>query len=202
VPDTAHRLLEAGRKLFAEGGFDGTSVRRLTAEAEANLGSVTYHFETKDALYQAVLAHVFGPVREGVRELAESPLPSPQRLEAFVKGMFMRLRESVDLPRFMVQEIVLGDHPSPQILETVRTVVGSLASIMTDGQEEGTIVAGDPVLMALTLLSQPIYLSLMPRFLVREDLRSAGLPQPQGSAEDHVLEFLRRAFFVPEKESV
>jgi AcrR family transcriptional regulator len=199
---TASRLLDAGRRLFAKGGFEGTSVRQLTSEADANLGAVTYHFETKDSLYQAVLARVFGPVRERLRQLAQSPLPAPERLEAFVKGMFLHLKESEDLPRFMVQEIVLGDHPSPQILETVRTVVGSLASIIEDGQEDGTIVAGGPVLLALTLLSQPIYLSLMPRFLVREDLQSAGLPQPEGPAEDHVLAFLRRAFFVPEKESV
>ena len=60
---------------------------------------------------------------------------------------------------------------------------------------------GDPVLMALTLLSQPIYLSLMPRFLTREDLKDADLPQPQSSAEDHVLAALRRAFVVPEEET-
>jgi hypothetical protein len=72
---------------------------------------------------------------------------------------------------------------------------------MEDGQEEGTLVQGDPVLMALTLLSQPIYLSLMPRFLEREDLRDADLPRPRESAEDHVISFLRRAFFVSQEES-
>ena len=64
----------------------------------------------------------------------------------------------------------------------------------------GVAGAGDPVLMALTLLSQPIYLSLMPRFLAREDLRDAELPQPRSPAEEHVLGVLRRAFFVPEEE--
>jgi AcrR family transcriptional regulator len=200
-PNTAERLLTAGRHLFAKGGFDGTSIRALTREAGANLGAVTYHFASKDALYQAVLERVFGPVREGVCTLAEAPLPAPDRIEMFIRVMFQRQRESGDLPRFMAQEIVLGDYPSKQILETVGTVVGSLSKIMKEGQREGTIVPGDPVLMALTLLSQPIYLSLMPRFLKREDLREADLPQPVGSAEAHVLAFARRAFFVPQEES-
>ncbi len=199
--DTAERLLQVGRRLFAKGGFEGTSIRALTQQAGANLGAVTYHFETKEAFYQAVLEEVFGPVRKRIEMLVDAPLPAPERLELFVRGMFQHLRESGDLPRFMVQEIVLGDTPSPQILETVRTVVGSLARIMEDGQEEGTIVTGDPVLMALTLLSQPIYLSLMPRFLKREDLRGAELPQPGGAAEEHVVAFLRRAFFVSQEES-
>ena len=101
----------------------------------------------------------------------------------------------------MAQEIVLGESPSPEVLETVRTVVGTLGRIIEEGQEEGTLVEGDPVLMALTLLSQPIYLSLMPRFLSREDLRDAELPRPREPAEDHVIALLRRAFFVSQEEA-
>jgi AcrR family transcriptional regulator len=187
--------------LFASGGFEGTSVRALTTEAGANLGAVTYHFESKEALYHAVLERVFGPIREGVQQLADAPISAPARLELFVRVMFHHQKEKRDLPRFMAQEIVLGESPSPQVLETVRSVVGALARVMKAGQEEGTVVQGDPVLMALTLLSQPIYLSLMPRFLKREDLRDADLPQPRDSAEEHVLAFLRRAFFVSQEES-
>jgi AcrR family transcriptional regulator len=199
--ETTERLLAAGRRLFARGGFEGTSVRALTAEADANLGAITYHFETKEGLYHAVLERVLGPVRERLTMLAEIPQPAPKRLELFVEGMFQHLRDNPDLPRFFVQEIVIGDNPSPQILETVRTVVGSLARIVREGQEEGTIVSGDPVLMALSLLSQPIYLSLMPRFLTRDDLRGAELPQPGGPAEGHVLAALRRVFLVSEENA-
>lgn len=199
--DTAERLLSAGRRMFAAGGFDGTSVRALTSEAEANLGAVTYHFESKEGLYHAVLGRVFGPVREGVKKLAEAPIPAPTRLELFVRAMFQHQRDQLDLPQFMVREVVLGEEPSPQVIETVRTVVGALTRVMKDGQDEGSLVQGDPVLMALTLLSQPIYLSLMPRFLKREDLREFDLPQPGESAEDHVIAFLRRAFFVSQEDS-
>jgi len=199
--DTALRLLEVGRKLFSRSGFEGTSVRALTREAEANLGAVTYHFETKEALYQAVLERVLSPVRTRLERLGDLPLSAPERLELFVRGMFQHLSENMDLPRFMVQEIVLGEDPSPPILNTVQTVVGTLARIMEDGQREGTIAPGDPVLMALTLLSQPIYLSLMPAFLKRETLRGAELPMPANSAEDHAVAFLRRAFFVSEEDS-
>ena len=199
--ETAERLVSAGRRLFARGGFEGTSIRALTSAAGANLGAVTYHFGTKEGLYHAVLERVLGPVRERVRGVSDLPERAPRRLELFVEGMFQHLRENPDLPRFFVQEIVLGDHPSPEILETVRTVVGSLAQMVKEGQKEGSIVSGDPVLMALSLLSQPIYLSLMPRFLTRDDLRPAELPQPGGPAEDHVLAALRRVFLVPEENA-
>jgi AcrR family transcriptional regulator len=198
-PDTARRLLEAGRRLFARGGFEGTSVRALTSEAGTNLGAVTYHFGTKEALYHAVLEMVFKPVRERLTLLGSMSAPAPERVEFFVRGMFQHLKENPDLPRFMVQEIVLGDRPSPEILETVRTVVGTLSRIIAEGQKEGTIQAGD--LMALSVLSQPIYLSLMPVFLTREAQRDADLPIPTGSAEDHAVTFLRRALLAQEEEN-
>ena len=201
VTETTRRLLQAGRRLFATGGFEGTSIRALTSEAGANLGAVTYHYETKEAFYQAVLDNVLGPLRERIGALADNPLPAPERLEIFVRGMFQHLRENPDIPRFFVQEVVIGESPSRQLLMTVKTVVGTLAAVVRQGQAEGSIRQGDPVLMALTLLSQPIYLSLMPRFLTRDDLKEAELPQPGGEAEDHVLGVLHRAFLVPEEKS-
>jgi len=199
--DTARRLIEAGRKLFASRGFDGASVRALTGEAGTNLGAITYHFESKEELYQAVLEVVLGPVREHLEMLKRMPFSAPQRLEFFIRGMFEHLRENPDMPRFMVQEIVLGENPSPQILKTLQVVVSVLTGIIQEGQAVGTIRAGDSMLMALSTLSQPIYLTLMPALLDREDLRAAGLPRPRSSPEDHAVEFVLRSLLVQEEEN-
>jgi AcrR family transcriptional regulator len=45
------RLLESGEQLFAERGFDGTSIRDLAAAAECNVASVNYYFGSKEKLY-------------------------------------------------------------------------------------------------------------------------------------------------------
>jgi AcrR family transcriptional regulator len=54
-PGTAAALLEAGRVLFAERGYEGASVRAITAHACANLGAITYHFGSKRDLYDRVV---------------------------------------------------------------------------------------------------------------------------------------------------
>ena len=51
---TKKRILDAAEKLFAIHGFDGTSLRAITTEAKVNLASVNYHFQTKEALMDAV----------------------------------------------------------------------------------------------------------------------------------------------------
>ncbi|MGW8266330.1 MAG: TetR family transcriptional regulator [Longimicrobiales bacterium] len=199
--DTRQRLLQAARKILAEKGFDGTSVRAVTEAAGANLGAVTYHFESKEKLYHAVLEEVLGPMREQAQLLKGLPFSPLQRLEFFIRGMFQHLSENPDMPRFMVQEIVLGSEPAPPILETVRVVAPVLVGIIQEGQHVGTVREGDPVLMALSALSQPIYLSIMPPVLGREDLKTAGVPQPRTLPEDHAVEFVLRGLEARQEES-
>lgn len=198
--DTRDRLIRAGRKLISRKGFEGASVRALTEEAGANLGAVTYHFESKEKLYQAILEDVLGPIREHLEMLKSMPFSAPQRLEFFMRGMFQHLQENPDMPRLMVQEIVLGEDPSPQILETVRVVVSVLTGIIQEGQAVGTIRQGDSVLMALSTLSQPIYLSIMPPILANEEMKKAGVPQPRISPEDHAVDFVMNSLLAQEEE--
>lgn len=198
--ETVRRLLAVGTRLFADRGFEGTSVRAITSSAGVNLGAVTYHFDSKEGLYRAVLESCFAAIRERIGLVEQLPISAPQKLELFVRGMFQHLLENPDPPRFMFREIVLGGVPAPEVLEVIRTVVGGLVRIIEEGQDEGSIRPGDPVLMALSTLSQPIYLSVMPELLKRNDLRSAGLPVPHRSPENHAVSFLRHALVAGEDE--
>ena len=198
--DTRQRLIAAGRRLMAARGFDGASIRVLTEEAGSNLGAVTYHFGSKEELYHAVLEEVVAPFRRQVQLLRDMPLPALAKVERLIRGMFRHLRENPDMPRFMVQELVLGDHPAPQILDTIKVVAQALIEFIGEGQVGGTIRKGDPVLLALSTLSQPIYLSIMPPVLANEELKKAGVPQPRLSPEDHAVDFVLRSLQAREEE--
>ncbi|MEZ6050982.1 MAG: CerR family C-terminal domain-containing protein [Planctomycetaceae bacterium] len=49
--ETRVRMLEAAGPIFAEKGFDATTVREICAAAEVNVASVNYHFGSKETLY-------------------------------------------------------------------------------------------------------------------------------------------------------
>ena len=55
VLKTKDKILNAAERLFAEQGFEHTSLRQITSSADVNLASVNYHFGTKKALIQAVM---------------------------------------------------------------------------------------------------------------------------------------------------
>lgn len=54
APDTRDRILRAAEQLFMTHGFQATSMRQITAAAEANLAAVNYHFGSKEALIQEI----------------------------------------------------------------------------------------------------------------------------------------------------
>ena len=51
VGSVRDRLLDSAEQLFAERGFDGTSIRDLAAAAGCNIASVNYYFGGKEKLY-------------------------------------------------------------------------------------------------------------------------------------------------------
>ncbi len=52
---TKERILDVAESLFAEHGFNDTSLRVITSKAGVNLASVNYHFGDKKTLVRAVL---------------------------------------------------------------------------------------------------------------------------------------------------
>jgi AcrR family transcriptional regulator len=54
--DTATRILDAAEALFADFGYDAVSIRAITDRADVRLNLLHYHFGTKEALFEAVIA--------------------------------------------------------------------------------------------------------------------------------------------------
>jgi len=61
MTETKIRILDAAERLFAQQGLE-VSIRAITDEAGVNLAAVNYHFQSKDALIDAVVARRFEPV--------------------------------------------------------------------------------------------------------------------------------------------
>ena len=94
--DTRDRLLDTAERLFAERGIDATSLRHITAEADANLASVNYHFGSKEQLVRELFARRIGPInRERLDQLAACQARGDTSLECVLSaflGPALRLR--------------------------------------------------------------------------------------------------------------
>jgi TetR/AcrR family transcriptional regulator len=79
-------ILDAAERLFAELGYDATSLTQVGASAGVSRGTPGYFFRSKAELYRAVLDRSFAEVREAVRAGRERALASNESAEAILAG--------------------------------------------------------------------------------------------------------------------
>jgi AcrR family transcriptional regulator len=94
--DTKGLILDAAERLFAEHGFDATSLRTITTTAGVNLAAIHYHYGSKEALIEAVLVRRLSDVNgerlqlldTAGRAAGDRPLDLEAVLHAFVAPAF------------------------------------------------------------------------------------------------------------------
>jgi TetR/AcrR family transcriptional regulator len=79
-------ILDAAEKLFAEQGYDATSLTQVGAAAGVSRGTPGYFFRSKVELYQAVFDRSFAEVREAVRAGRARALASNESPETILAG--------------------------------------------------------------------------------------------------------------------
>lgn len=188
---TAAQLLATARALFAEHGYHGTSVRAITHGAGVNLGAITYHFGSKQALYEATLASVFGPTAAHLARAVDADEPALDRVERFLRGMFDYLGQQPELPRMLAHHLAASLPLPTAARDTMRHNLGLLADIIARGQREGTIRDGDPRLLALSIIAQPLFLALAGNLLRQGVILDQTDQRVLAEVRDSVVRFAR-----------
>lgn len=196
VPD---RLLAVAAALFAREGFDAVSVRDITSKAKANLGAVTYHFGSKEALFHAVIERA-GTTFVGRFTALAAEQGAP--LDRIARIVAMVLTEP-HLPAAMILRELATDRPlPPPMLHLMQRNLGTMAALIREGQRDGSIVKGAPELLAMSVMAQPFLLRVgnrIPRDVAGVDHRN---PRTQRRLVTHVVAIVRRSLAThPERRS-
>lgn len=92
--DTRTRILDAAESVFAERGYDGTSIREIVRAAGVNVAAVHYHFGSKESVLRGLTDRVAQPISARRAELLEATKAAAQPgqpdlaslVEAFVRA--------------------------------------------------------------------------------------------------------------------
>ena len=99
--DTKTRILDVAENLFGKNGFDATSLRDITSEADVNLAAVNYHFHSKESLMESVICRRIQPVNRRRLELLDQAGENAsveQILRAFLAPVILELNISSVAP--------------------------------------------------------------------------------------------------------
>jgi AcrR family transcriptional regulator len=84
---TRAQILSVALRLFAEQGYDRTSLREIADEVGVTKAALYYHFRTKDDIVRAVLQDFADQVDE-IAAWMRAQAPGPERDAGFVDRMF------------------------------------------------------------------------------------------------------------------
>ena len=103
---TIEKIRAAATRLFAERGYDGTSIREVENVAGVNRGLVNYHFDNKEALWKAALDQVFGLLETHTKDRAElyRDLPPKERIAYVIRSQVRFNAAHPELNQLMMQE--------------------------------------------------------------------------------------------------
>lgn len=157
--DTRRELLHAALVEFAAVGFEAASTRAIAARAGVKQGQLTYHYETKDALWRATIDQLFERFDQEFHEGAEPPIAAAARsateeFEAVVRGLVRAVSRLPELNRVMVHATTARSPRLKWLVERhVRPRFDQLAPLWARVRAEGgTHLDADPLLVYYCLL--------------------------------------------------
>jgi AcrR family transcriptional regulator len=107
-------ILDAAEALFAERGYEGTSLQEVGTRAGVSRGTPSYFFRSKADLHRAVLDRCFAQVRDAVRTGRERALRSGEPPEIVLEGAVSEYFDFLNArPSFvrLIEREALGDGP-------------------------------------------------------------------------------------------
>src|SRR5271166_7167934 len=97
-------ILKAAVGEFAEHGIAGARTDAIARAAHVNKALLYYYFKDKDALYEAVLDHVFSGLRARVMPVLESKLPPREKMLEYLGTYFDYIAANPRFPRVVQGE--------------------------------------------------------------------------------------------------
>jgi TetR/AcrR family transcriptional regulator len=153
-------ILGAAVKLFSEKGYDAVSMRGVAQEAGVSKANIYHHFESKEALYRAILFASAAELSGLVSGLAESGGSFAARIFEFSSAHLGHLQENALTSRLILREAFSGDDVRSKMLvdEVFGEIFERLVSIFRSGQQAGVLRADlDPALCATLLIGADVF---------------------------------------------
>jgi len=148
------RLVAAAEAQFRRFGYRRTTIDDITAEAGTGKGSLYLHFESKQAVYMAVVEESLERFVESTSRLLDGPEPVPTRLRTLVELTIDHYGEDELLYASLFGKVGLVDGDVARMAaDTQRSRIRSLLrELLATGQREGSVRPGiDPDAAAAVL---------------------------------------------------
>ena len=150
---TKVKILQSAEQIFAEHGYEGTTLDAVGEPVDVLGTAVLYHFKNKQVLYQETLKYVFKPLSMRVAADFDGSRPLEEMLTDIGLAMIQYSVERPTSTKLFMREAAAG---TPESLTVIGPVFGKTLQNMFDAVGDQKAAAKlaklDPVFMVATLI--------------------------------------------------
>ena len=157
---TRERILASARKEFSDKGFEGSRVDRIAAAAGVNKAMIYYHFDSKEALYQAVIDGLLAGLREAVRGAVEE--------QADLEGLFSQVanhyvtmfESSEEFVPLVLREMASGGERIRDAVSSMVFEAGAperIRALFAEGIQDGAFRSIDAVQATVSFMGMNLF---------------------------------------------
>ncbi|MDP4142980.1 MAG: TetR/AcrR family transcriptional regulator [Bacillota bacterium] len=151
-------ILNAALSEFARKGYSGTKISGIAKAGSISQGLIYHYYSSKDELYAAVIERAIESSESIVNMINQYNLKGWQGLSAITEGVINYIKAGKEelLNFFFIYQAIMLD-PMPKCVKDALAkemkILPTTAQLMKEAQEEGTVIQGDPFLLASTFWS-------------------------------------------------
>ncbi|MBB6001155.1 AcrR family transcriptional regulator [Streptomonospora salina] len=132
------RLLAVATRMFAEKGFDRTSVQEIVDAAEVTKGAMYHYFDSKDDLLAEIYTRVLRLQMSRLADIARRELPVAERVERAAADVVVSTIENLDDATISFRSLhMLRPEKQREVRDERRRYHELFRSLVTEGQGQG-----------------------------------------------------------------
>ncbi len=137
--DKQIQILEVAETLFAEKGFDGTSIRDISKVAKINVAMVSYYFGSKEKLLESLVLFKTSGLKEQLINLIEENLEPIEKINKLIELYINRINCNRGIYRILHFELASKKRvlELPSFSDIKKSNLKSLELIIKEGQAKG-----------------------------------------------------------------
>ena len=153
--DKKTHIIEAAIELFAEKGFEGTSIRDLATKADVNVAMINYYFGSKEKLFECMVMQKAAYTKDMLEEIVNNKdLSEIEKLDRIIDSYVTRLFSNRKFHRVIHHELMLNEREVLQdaIVNILFPNSLLLRGVVDAGIKNGTFKKVDSLLVMATIV--------------------------------------------------
>ena len=145
------QILKVAETLFAEKGFDGTSIRDISKVAKINIAMISYYFGSKERLLESLLLYSTSDLKSQLDQLIHEELEPIEKINKLIELYINRINNNKGIYRILHFEFSSEKREKSlaAFSELKKENLKTLETIVQEGQQKG-IFRKDVIVPLLT----------------------------------------------------